>query len=53
MAIGGLLYSAGVVFHLWQRLPYHNAIWHGFVLAASFLFYAAVVIEVRACSLVL
>lgn len=43
---GGLLYSVGVVFHLWNRLPFQNAIWHGFVLVASFVFYAAVVIEV-------
>jgi hemolysin III len=35
LGIGGLLYSVGVVFHLWQRLPYHNAIWHGFVLGAA------------------
>jgi hemolysin III len=35
LGIGGLLYSVGVVFHLWQRLPYHNAIWHGFVLSAT------------------
>jgi hemolysin III len=35
LGIGGLLYSIGVVFHLWHRLPYHNAIWHAFVLAAT------------------
>jgi hemolysin III len=35
LGIGGVLYSVGVVFHLWQRLPYHNAIWHGFVLGAA------------------
>jgi hemolysin III len=35
LGVGGLLYSLGVVFHLWHRLPYHNAIWHGFVLAAT------------------
>ncbi|MEO1330522.1 MAG: hemolysin III family protein [Pseudomonadota bacterium] len=39
---GGLLYTAGVPFHLWERLPYHNAIWHGFVLAASVCMYAAI-----------
>ena len=27
-----VLYTVGVVFHLWERLPYQNAIWHGFVL---------------------
>ena len=35
LGIGGLLYTVGVVFHLWHRLPYHNAIWHGFVLGAA------------------
>ena len=42
IAVGGVLYTAGVVFHLWQRLPYQNAIWHGFVLAAAGVHYAAV-----------
>ena len=42
LAVGGALYSAGVVFHLWQRLPYQNAIWHGFVLAAAGVHYFAV-----------
>ena len=44
--IGGGLYTAGVVFHLAERLPYHNAIWHAFVLAASGCMYAAVAIAV-------
>jgi hemolysin III len=42
IAVGGALYTAGVVFHLWQRLPYQNAIWHGFVLVAAGVHYAAV-----------
>jgi hemolysin III len=42
LATGGILYSVGVVFHLWRRLPYHNAIWHGFVLAAAGIHYLAV-----------
>jgi hemolysin III len=42
IAVGGALYTAGVVFHLWQRLPYQNAIWHGFVLTAAGVHYAAV-----------
>jgi hemolysin III len=41
--IGGFLYSIGIIFHISHRLPYHNAIWHGFVLAASACHYAAVV----------
>lgn len=39
---GGVLYTIGVVFHLWERLPYQNAIWHGFVLSAASCHFAAV-----------
>ena len=38
---GGALYSVGVVFHLWDRLRFQNAIWHAFVFAAAaFQFFA-------------
>ena len=43
LAGGGLLYTAGVAFHLWSRLPYHNAVWHALVLAAVICHYAAVI----------
>jgi len=42
IVVGGVIYSAGVVFHLWHRLAYQNAIWHGFVLIAACVHYAAV-----------
>ena len=42
LAIGGLLYTVGVVFHLWHSLRFQNAIWHGFVLLAAFCHYTAV-----------
>lgn len=42
IAAGGLLYTMGVVFHVWQSLPFQNAIWHAFVLVASGCFYGAV-----------
>lgn len=42
---GGCIYTLGVVFFLWERLPFHNTIWHAFVLAATGLIYSAVVIE--------
>ncbi len=50
MLIGGCLYTAGVVFFLWERLPHHNTIWHVFVLAASTVFYAAVTVQVVAAA---
>lgn len=43
---GGLLYTAGVAFFAWRRLPYHHAIWHGFVLAGSICHYFAVLLYV-------
>jgi hypothetical protein len=34
--------SIGVGFHLWRALPFHNAIWHSFVLAGDSCHYAAI-----------
>jgi hemolysin III len=42
MIAGGLLYTLGVAFYLWERLPFHNTIWHVFVLAATAVFFGAV-----------
>ena len=42
LAIGGILYSLGTVFHVWRSLRFHNAIWHGFVLLAASCHYSAV-----------
>ena len=42
MVAGGVLYSLGTPFLLWERLRFHNAIWHGFVVVASAAFFAAV-----------
>lgn len=42
IAVGGVLYSVGVVFHAWRGLRFQNAIWHGFVLTAALCHYAAV-----------
>jgi hemolysin III len=42
LAIGGILYSLGTVFHVWQGLRFHNAIWHSFVLLAASCHYLAV-----------
>lgn len=42
LAVGGGIYSVGVVFHLLQRMPYQNAVWHAFVLVAAMVHFAAV-----------
>lgn len=43
LALGGLLYSGGVIFHVWSRLRFQNAIWHAFVLAAAACHWGAIV----------
>lgn len=42
LVAGGLLYTVGVVFHLMERMPYNNAVWHLLVLAAASCHFAAV-----------
>ncbi|MCC5519583.1 PAQR family membrane homeostasis protein TrhA [Vibrio splendidus] len=33
LAVGGVIYSLGVIFYVAKRIPYNHAIWHLFVLA--------------------
>jgi hemolysin III len=42
IVIGGVLYSIGVVFHVWRRLRFQNVIWHAFVLVAAGCHYGAI-----------
>ncbi|MFA6265359.1 MAG: hemolysin III family protein [Pseudolabrys sp.] len=46
IAAGGVLYSVGVIFHVWESLRFQNAIWHGFVLTAALCHYVAVLTSV-------
>ncbi|MEA1986163.1 MAG: hemolysin III family protein [Candidatus Marinimicrobia bacterium] len=45
MLIGGLSYTLGIIFFVWEKMPYNHSIWHLFVLGGSishffaFLFY--------------
>lgn len=39
---GGVFYSAGTIFYLARRLPYHHAVWHLFVLAGSIAHFISV-----------
>ncbi|CAN5268982.1 hemolysin III family protein [soil metagenome] len=39
---GGLSYSFGVIFYLWDRLPFNHSIWHLFVMGGSFMHFLAV-----------
>lgn len=42
LAAGAVLYTTGIIFHVWDRLPFQNAIWHTFVLLAAACHYGAV-----------
>jgi len=42
---GGLVYSAGVIFYVVDSIPFHKAIWHGFVLTAAMLQFSAIAAE--------
>lgn len=34
---GGVTYSLGIIFHLWEKLKFQNALWHVFVVAGASL----------------
>ncbi|NDR55080.1 PAQR family membrane homeostasis protein TrhA [Aliiruegeria sabulilitoris] len=46
MLIGGVVYTIGVVFFLLNRMPFHNTVWHVFVLAGSVFFFIAVALSI-------
>ena len=46
MILGGVLYTGGLAPWAYNRMEFHNAIWHTFVLWASCCFYAVIFLEV-------
>lgn len=44
IAAGGLMYTCGVGFYVAKDMKFSNAIWHGFVIAASACFFIAITI---------
>ncbi len=48
LCTGGVIYSIGVVFFLWESLRYHNAIWHLFVLMGTACHFGAVSLAILA-----
>jgi hemolysin III len=44
--IGGVLYSLGVIFYLWEGFTWNHAVWHFFVLVAAVCHYVAVLLSV-------
>ena len=39
---GGIVYTLGVIFYAWEKLPYNHAIWHLFVLGGSVFHFLAI-----------
>lgn len=46
MAVGGLLYSVGVIFYANKKMRYRRAIWHGHVVVAAAVHWVAVLLAV-------
>lgn len=46
LALGGVVYSLGVIFYIWERIPFNHALWHLFVLAGTALQFFAVLFYV-------
>lgn len=46
LLVGGLSYSGGVAFYVWERLRYHHAIWHVFVLGGTVFHFFAILLYV-------
>jgi hemolysin III len=46
LALGGLVYTLGVIFHVNRRLTFSKAIWHGHVVTAAGLHWTAVLLGV-------
>ena len=46
LVIGGVVYTLGVLFYAWEKLPYNHAIWHLFVLGGSICHFFAILFHV-------
>lgn len=46
LVIGGLLYTFGAIFYVWRGFPFHHAVWHLFVLAASVVHFCAILLYI-------
>ncbi|SDY46735.1 hemolysin III [Jannaschia faecimaris] len=52
MLAGGVVYSLGTPFLLLERMRFHNAIWHGFVVTASVVYFIAITWHMLATTVV-
>lgn len=46
LVLGGAMYSLGVVFFLWRKLPFNHAVWHLFVLAGTICHFFCILLYV-------
>ena len=46
LLIGGLFYTVGVIFYIWDSLPFNHAIWHLFVMGGSISHFLMVLLYV-------
>jgi hemolysin III len=46
LVAGGLSYSVGVIFFVWEKLPFSHAIWHLFVMGGSVCHFFAILLYV-------
>ena len=42
LVAGGITYSAGIIFHLWEKLKFQNVLWHVFVVVGAVLHLVAI-----------
>ena len=47
LAVGGVIYTLGVIFYVAKRIPFNHAIWHGFVLAGCACHFFAIYLYVE------
>lgn len=48
LVAGGIVYTVGILFYLWEKLYLNHAIWHFFVLAGSILHFFVVLLLILA-----
>ena len=46
LVAGGLAYTVGVIFYIFERIPYSHAVWHTFVFAGTVLQFFSVLFYV-------
>jgi hemolysin III len=46
LVAGGVVYTLGVAFYAWKRLPFNHTVWHLFVLGGSVCHFVAIALVV-------